>query len=145
MINLHAIVNPIIAILHPNESIILYIAAGQVNEHGMVRPLFAAPLKAEAQIQSLTSQDLQNDAGMPKNEIGYKAYIFSAPDDKDKPASIIRAHERGGDIVRRADGTWWKATAMPEDFSKSGWVCLTLTEQIKAPDFSANDWWDGEN
>ena len=137
MINLRAIVNPATAVLHPNESITFYLSVGQTTDRTCTKPVFAAPLSVQAQIQSLTSQDMQLDAGVPKSEIGCKAYLFSAQDSQGKPAGIIRALGRGGDVIRRADGSWWKTTALPEDFSASGWVCVHITEQIKAPDFSA--------
>lgn len=143
MLNLHAIANPAIAALHPNETITFYLSDGQITTREGTKPLFAAPLTVQAQIQSLTSEDLQNDSGLPRSDIGYKAYLFSAQGSAGKPASIIRALGRGGDVIQRADGTWWKTTALPEDFSASGWVCVTLTEQVKAPDFSACDWWVG--
>jgi hypothetical protein len=141
MINLHAIVSPLIAALHPNEEISFYLASGQVTDRAGTKALFEPPLTVRAQIQSLTAQDLQNDAGVPKSEIGYKAYLFSAADSRGKPASIIRALGRGGDVFQRADGTWWKTTALPEDFSASGWVCVNITEQIIEPDFTACPWW----
>jgi hypothetical protein len=141
MLNLHAIANSLISTLHPNEEIILYRSSGQVTDRTGTRPLFDAPLTVQAQIQSLTAQDLRNEAGLPQSEIGYKAYLFSAADSRGKPASILRAMGRGGDVIRRADGTWWKTTALPEDFSASGWVCVHITAQIAPPDFSANDWW----
>ena len=142
MLKLHAIVNPIIAGLHPNETVQYYRSSGQMTTRDGTKPLFDAPVSVEAQIQSLTAEDLQNDSGLPKNEIGYKAYLFSATDNQGKPASLIRALARGGDVFQREDGTWWKVTALPEDFSKSGWVCVNITELVKAPDFSANEWFE---
>ena len=50
------------------------------------------------------------------------------------PSGIRRPDGRGGDMIRRADGTWWLVTEVSEDFSKAGWISVVITLQVEAPD-----------
>jgi hypothetical protein len=93
-----------------------------------------------ARIQSLTDEQLYHAGNTGQNEISRTCYLFSAPSTAEKPASIIRPLARTGDMLQRADGTWWLTTSLKEDFSSSGWVNIGITLQVNPPDFSACAW-----
>lgn len=138
MMNLHAIVHTAVTALHPAETVTLYQATGQTNTLGRVTPAYAGPQTVQAQIQSLSAEDLAHGQEASRTAIDRKAYLF-APDAALPPAGIVRPLARGGDMLERADGTWWLITGMIEDFTASGWVCVSMTQQVDAPHLEASD------
>ena len=132
MLNLHNLVRTAVTALHPDEAVTLYQATGQTNTLGRLAPTYAAPHKVQAQIQSLSAEDLAHGQEASRTEIARKAYLF-APDAALPPAGIVRPLARSGDMLQRADGTWWLITGIMEDFTASGWVCVSMTQQIDAP------------
>ena len=132
MLNLHAIVRRPITMLHPDETVVWYRSTGQMNVLGRIKPSYAEGIVLQAQIQTLSPDELQQREDASKTEIHVKAYLMaqeSAP-----PAGIIRIEARNGDFIRRADGTWWLITSVLEEFAKSGWESVGLVQQIKDPD-----------
>ena len=135
MLNLHAIVRGAVSALHPDETVILRQSIGQKNVKGRIAPVYAPALTVRAQIQTLSADNLTQAQSVNLTEIDRKAYLY-APDAGRPPAGIIRPLARGGDMLRRADGSWWLVTAELEDFTASGWVCVGITEQLEGPDLS---------
>lgn len=143
-LNLHALVRPMIAAVHPEETVTLYQAHGQTNVAGKITPLYAAPRPVQAQVQNVGDAALAHADRVGQNDITRHMYLFATPGDA--PAGVVRPLARGGDMIQRgpaAGGTWWLVTAVPEDFAQVGWVCVRVTLQVKAPDFSASEWWEG--
>ena len=91
-----------------------------------------------AQIQSLGQNDLAQAEQTSNTRVDRKAYLY-APNPALPPQGIVRPLARNGDMLQRADGTWWLVTAMIEDFTASGWVCVGITQQVRGPDLSASD------
>ena len=141
MMNLHAIVRNTITALHPDETVTLYQSLGQVNVLGRVKPSYAEGVVVQAQIQTLSADELAQREDASKTEIHAKAYLMA--DEAYPPAGIIRKFARNGDFIRREDGTWWLITSVLEEFAKSGWVSVGMVQQIKEPDFSGSDWYAG--
>lgn len=133
-INLHQIVRSVIPTLHPDETVLLVQSTGSVNVRGRVTPQYAPVVAVGAQIQSLGNDDLQAMESEARTKISRKAYLFSTTPNEIIPQGIIRTLKRGGDLLWRPDGSWWLVSAMMEDFSGSGWVCVQLTEQIEVPE-----------
>ena len=132
MINLHAIVRPAINALHPDMTVALYHSIGQTNQLGRIKALYAPGQLVLAQVQTLTVDDLQQREDTSKTGLDAKAYLFS--DEKLPPAGIVRLFARNGDFIRMQDGTWWLIVSVIEDFTRSGWICVGLSMQVKAPD-----------
>ena len=132
MMNLHAIVRGAVTALHPDEAVTLYQSTGQTNELGRVIPTYAEPLAVQAQIQNLSADELAQQEEASRTSQTRKAYLF-APSPALPPAGIIRPLGRNGDFIQRADGTWWLVTALAEDFTASGWVCVNITQQVEPP------------
>lgn len=133
-INLHSIVKSAITAVHPDESVTLYRSQGMTNVKGEIKTSYAAGSLVKAQIQSLSDDKLFHSGRTGQNSTTRKAYLFAENSTAEKPAPVIRPISRTGDMVKRADGTWWLVDSMFEDFSASGWVCVGLVLQTKAPE-----------
>ena len=143
MLNLHAIVRTPITALHPDETVTLYRSVGQSNVLGRIKPAYAEGVTIQAQIQTLSADELQQREDVSKTELHAKMYLNAT--EQDPVAGIIRLLLRNGDYIQRADGTWWLVTSVLEDYVKSGWQCLGIVMQLKAPDFSGSDWYGEGN
>lgn len=133
MMNLHSIARGAIVALHPEESVTLYQSSGQTNNQGVISPTYEAAQTVQAQIQSLSTDELANVENVAQTGQVRKAYLFGPPVTSLIPQGIVRPLARSGDMIQRADGTWWLVTGMMEDFSASGWVCVQITQQVDAP------------
>lgn len=141
--NLHHLVRNAIPSVHPDETITLYASSGQVNDRGRVTPIYAAPVRVKAQIQSESDSTLNHAGRMSLNTETKKAWFYGTPGQF--PAGIVRPLSKNGDMVKREDGTWWLVTGVLEDFSSVGWVSVRLVLQVKEPDFSASAWFTETN
>ena len=143
-LNLHAIVRNAVSVLQPEEDVLLVQSSGNTNERGVIVPAYAEAASVCARIQSAANDDLKAMEETPRTEISRKAYLFSATPSGLVPAGIIRPLTRGGDLLRRADKTWWLVTAVMEDFSASGWVSVGITLQEEVPEEAARraEEWD---
>lgn len=139
MINLHAIVRAPITYLHPDETVTLYQSTGQTNILGRIKPSYSEGIALQAQIQTLSADELAQREDTSKTEIHAKAYLNA--NEAQPPAGIIRILARNGDFIRRADGTWWLITSILEEFAKSGWESVGIVQQLQAPDFSGSSWY----
>lgn len=138
MLNLHSIARSAIVALHPEEAVTLYQASGQTNNQGVISPTYEAAQAVQAQIQSLSTDELANVENVAQTGQVRKAYLFGPPATSLIPQGIVRPLARSGDMIQRADGTWWLVTGMMEDFSASGWVCVQITQQVEAPQGGTN-------
>ena len=143
MLNLHSIVRAPITALHPDETVTWYRSIGQTNTLGRIKSAYAEGVALQAQIQTLSPDELQQREDTSKTEIHVKAYLMAQ--EANPPAGIIRIDARNGDLIQRADGTWWLITSVLEEFAKSGWESVGMVQQIKAPDFSGSAWYAGGN
>lgn len=132
-VNLHQVVRGAIPVLHPDETVLLIQSKGQKNVRGKVSPIYADAVSVKAQIQSMGNDDLRAMNDTWRVEHQRKAYLFSETPAGVIPQTIVRTLERGGDFLRRADGSWWLVTGMMEDFSGSGWVSVRIIEQVTVP------------
>lgn len=134
MINLHHIVRSVIPVLHPDEKIYLILSKGMSNNRGVVSPVYEEPLPVGAQIQSYTTDDLIALNEEMRKENLRKAYLYSDTPQGLVPEGILRSLSRGGDLIYRKNNTWWLIKGMMEDFSASGWVSVSIVQQITVDD-----------
>lgn len=134
MMNLHDIVRPVIPILHPDENVVLVQSTGKTNIRGIVTPTWATPETVEAQIQSLGADELQAQTDVSVAGEQRKCWLYSDTAAHLTPDGIVRPLARGGDLIRRADGSWWYVAGLQEDFTASGWVSVHIAQQITVPD-----------
>lgn len=137
MMNLHALARGAVTALHPDETVTLRQSVGQQNVRGRITPVYAPAQVVQAQIQSLGQNDLAQAEQTSSTKVDRKAYLF-APNPSLPPQGMVRPLARNGDMLRRADGAWWLVTAMIEDFTASGWVCVGVTQQVDGPDLSVS-------
>ena len=131
-LNLHKIVRGAITTLHPDETVTIYRGVGQQNVRGEITPEYEI-FTAQAQIQSLSDEKLFHSGLTGQNNIARTFYMHSAESTIEKPSGVIRPLSRPGDMIQRADGTWWLVTTVKEDFSASGWVNVGAEMQVKPP------------
>ena len=108
--NLHHIVRGIIQTVHKDEPCYLIQAIGQSNVKGIVTPKYQKPFKILAQIQPAGSDTLQMLETFNVGGESMQAFLYSNP--ALPVASVNRLPlTRGGDIVKRKDGTFWIVNA----------------------------------
>lgn len=132
-INLHAIVRGAVTSLHPDEAMTLYRSTGQQNVRGEACPTYAAPVTVMGQVQSERPDTLEPSRDANAVSRTRRCYLYGGEDTGFVPRTLTRAFATGGDILQRADGTWWLVVGMLEDFSASGWVCVRIEAQLKFP------------
>lgn len=134
-INLHNLVRTSVNAIHADEVVSVYHSAGQVNVKGELIPAYWPPVEAIAQIQSEAPETLAQAAQISDTESARRFYLES----KDKtPAGIVRFWARGGDLIKRADGSYWLITALTEDFRAAGWVSVRAVLQVEGEGFAPN-------
>lgn len=133
-INLHDIVHGAIGTLHPHEDITLYQSKGSQNNKGTIQPVFFNAGVVDAQIQSEGADTLEPMRESNATSQVRKCYLYSVTTADVVPQGLVRVDKRGGDFIQREDGSWWLVVAMLEDFSRSGWVCVRVQQQLKLPE-----------
>lgn len=132
--NLHAIARAAITAIHPDEQVTIHRSLGQdVDDEGRVIPLYEEAL-AMAQVQSLSDEKLYHSGLAGQSETNRTFYLRAEANPLLKPYGVLRPLARGGDIIKRADGTSWLVNTVKEDFSDVGWVNVGATLQVKGPD-----------
>jgi hypothetical protein len=140
VINLHGIVRGAINAIHPDIQATLYRSAGMtLSASGESIPAYDETGEAvKAQTQSESASALYHADRVGMENVSRKMYLFSGAALSDRVASIVRPVGRTGDLLKLDDGTWWLITAVTEDFSRSGWVSVRVTLQVKPPAFAVN-------
>ncbi len=139
MMNLHAIVNPVIAQLHPNVGGTLYRSTGQVNVMGDIKQTYAPGESIQIQFQSEGPTVLNHVNKIGQEEVTRKLYLFSSDTMANRVAGIVRPETRNGDMIQIDAGagwyagTWWLVLGPVEDFSHAGWQCVRATMQVIPP------------
>jgi hypothetical protein len=129
--NLHVVANKLISRIHPNETCLLRRASGMSNDKGRMVPTFEPGVEVEAQIQSESADELAHQMeNVGSIEETRKAFLYASP----AAGPVSRPLAKGGDMLRRPDGTWWLVTAMMEDFTNAGWVLVRITLQVEGPE-----------
>lgn len=128
--NLHTIVGPVIAAINPSVPVTLSISNGTytTNPDFSKTPNYTIVTNAQAQIQSLTFRDLKQIEGL--NIQGTARAIYLQGDIE----GMVRATNKGGDLITMPDGTVWLVNMVlenwnPPDGSSSGWVKVAAVLQ----------------
>jgi hypothetical protein len=126
--NLNNIVSEAIAVIHPKEPIELYLCTGRsISEDGAATPSYAEPISLMSQIQDADVSELRHEELTGVSSSQLDIWIDGTA------KGIDRITGTGGDMLR-ARGRWWLVTAMTNDFSNVGWVCLRVTMQLTEPE-----------
>lgn len=139
--NLHKIANAAIITVHPNETITIYKSDGQENVYGIIKPKYLAPEVLEAQVQDQTDTGLVLADAI--TQTGHSKLFYVNKYSKDNalvPFAQIRQQGRSGDIIKRADGTFWHVTSVVEEFDLH--IVLKAELLTQEPDFSGQEWYE---
>lgn len=130
--NLHKIVYGAINSVNPHEAVTLWRCAGLVNQYGRVSVKYE-DFDIMAQVQAPSAADLKLNERLADARHVKRFYI-------DAPASTInRFEETAGDIIERADGSYWLIDSIKDDFSPAGWLCVICTLQHEPPEGIGGD------
>jgi hypothetical protein len=131
-LNLHEIVSGAIGSVNRHEEITLYRCKGFTNEKGKVKTSYEAST-LRAQIQRPNAADLELNERVARASQSIKAW-FNAPAD-----TINRVDQSTGDIIKRADGTYWLIVSIRESYAQEGWLSVLAIEQTKPPEGVESD------
>lgn len=125
--NLHAIVSGAIGAVNPHEEVTLYRCTGTTNTAGLVHVAYEQE-KVYAQVQAPSAADLKlfNNLADAKH---VKKFFINA-----SAYTINRFEETAGDLIKRADGSFWLIDMIRDDFSPAGWLCVIATLQHDPPE-----------
>ena len=118
--NLHNIVRGVISSINADESIKLYTFVEQENVKGKLTAVYTVSDRI-AQVQAPSASDIKLYDKMAEAEHRIKVYLN-------------RVKQSAGDMIQRADGTYWLIVGTVDDFSKEGWLCCMCILQTKAPE-----------
>lgn len=86
--------------------------------------LYAAPVVLPCQIQAASGDDLKQLDAMNIQGQHRSVYLFGSW------AAVVRADQKGGDLIILPDSTIWLCTMSLEDWP--GWCKLAITRQLNA-------------
>lgn len=125
--NLHAIVSGAIGSVNHHEMVTIYRCTGLTNTAGVVSVTYT-PSDIMAQVQAPNAGDLKLFDNLADAKHVKKFYINASAH------TINRHEETAGDIIERADGSYWLIDAIRDDFSREGWLCCLATLQHEPPE-----------
>lgn len=125
--NLHAIVSGAIGSVNHHEMVTIYRCTGLTNTAGVVSVTYT-PQDIMAQVQAPNAGDLKLFDNLADAKHVKKFYINASAH------TINRHEETAGDIIERADGSYWLIDMIRDDFSPEGWLCVLGTLQHEPPE-----------
>ena len=125
--NLHAIVSGAIGSVNKHEMVTIYRCTGLTNNAGVVSVTYT-PSDIMAQVQAPNAGDLKLFDNRADAKPVKKFYINASAH------TINRHEETAGDIIERADGSYWLIDMIRDDFSPEGWLCVIGTLQHEPPE-----------
>jgi hypothetical protein len=131
-VNLHNIAAPYIATVKPLMLVTLQVSTGSVVQpDGSRAPGYADPIQVWADVQALTYQDMIREESDGLIIQGQKlSFILNG-----NIEGLIRAQNRGGDLITLPDGTVWQVSLVVEHWNEPGaeWTKLVATMQNVPP------------
>lgn len=119
--NLHGIVGNKISVVNPMQVVAVQLSTGYtINPDGSRTPTYAPTVSVPAQVQELTTRDLQHLDGL--NIQGSQRAIYFPG----TVSGVMRFAQTGGDLVTTPDGNVWLTTAVLENWPQWSKVSVTL-------------------
>lgn len=124
--NLSNIVGGYVAAVNPWVTATLTMSNGYATSADGTRvPAYLTPITVSAQVQSLTYNDLVQISGL--NIQGERRAIYLDGDWE----GVVRADNKGGDLITLQDGSNWLVAQVLENWSfQDGWVKVCVTRQM---------------
>lgn len=135
--NLHAIVSGAIGSVNHHEMVTIYRCTGVTNNAGVVSVTYT-PSDIMAQVQAPNAGDLRLFDNLADAKHVKKFYINASAH------TINRHEETAGDIIERADGSFWLIDMIRDDFSPEGWLCVLATLQHEPPEIVIDEGGDAD-
>lgn len=130
--NLHAIVSGAIGSVNHHEMVTIYRCNGTTNNAGVVSVTYT-PSDILAQVQAPNAGDLKLFDNLADAKHVKKFYLNASAH------TINRHEETAGDIIERADGSYWLIVMIRDDFSPEGWLCVLGTLQHEPPEIVTDE------
>lgn len=130
--NLHAIVSGAIGSVNHHEVVTIYRCNGTTNTAGVVSVTYT-PSDIMAQVQAPNAGDLKLFDNLADAKHVKKFYLNASAH------TINRHEETAGDIIERADGSFWLIDMIRDDFSPEGWLCVLGTLQHEPPEIVTDE------
>ena len=124
--NLNKLVSGIIGSVTPLEEVHIFRCTGQANNRGVVTPIYAPVVTIMSEVQSVSDEVLKLIDRVGMNSKTLHFYLNG------DWRGVFRPDGTGGDMIHARD-QWWLITAVPEDYSRAGWVCVRGTVQMTGP------------
>lgn len=123
--NLHSLVSPLIGIVNPPITVQIRRSTGYTrNPDGTRTPTYSDIATVKAQKQPLQYNDLMMTDGLNLQGERCKMYLQGDWD------GIVRADQKGGDIITCPDGSTWLVAVQAENWGdQSGWTAVICTRQ----------------
>lgn len=144
-LNLHSIVRSAINVNYQDQQFDIYRSLGQKNINSIVQAFYAPAEVVLGNFQSEGDSALDHADLAGQNTIIRKLYLYATDDRKTRPWSIYRPLARSGDFIVDKHGGYWLITAVLEDFSDAGWVCVRCTFQEENPELNILENSEGED
>jgi len=127
-LNLFGVVSAAVSTVNPREWVNIESSVGYVtNADGTRVPNTPTVTRILAQIQAAEYDALQQNSGINLSGQNLSAYI------EGNWMGVIRADQRDGDVIVRANGTRYLVIAVPENFQDlDGWTRVLMTRQLNA-------------
>ncbi len=123
--NLQAIVGPITAAVSPAVPMTVKVSQSYVtNADGSRAPSYAAPVTVQGYAQPLSYNDIVQADGLSIQGVRQKVYLQGAV------SGLVRASNKGGDLITFPDGTIWLVALVSEDWPD--WTSCIVTLQDNA-------------
>lgn len=107
--NLHGIVAGAVAAVNPLVSLVVRVSTGStVGADGTPTPTYANPVVVQGQVQPLQFRDIVQTDGLNLQGTRQSIYINGRID------GLIRADNKGGDLITDPDGNVWLVALMAE-------------------------------
>lgn len=128
--NLHAIVAGAISGVNPLVPVQVQVSIGKSTApDGTPTPQWLPPVTVPGQVQALTYADLRQLEGLNLAGMQRAIYLYGEVN------GIVRATNKGGDLITTPDGSVWLVNQVLEQWNDAGppsWckVAVTLQDQV---------------
>ena len=130
-LNLHHIVRGAINAVNSDLPCELYRMTGkqQRDEEGDTIPIFSGPASVKAQFQSLSQDMIRQYEMLEITNTTRRVYLYADKSPASRPWAQWRPLGRSGDVIKDNNGSIWTISAVIEDFTNEGWICVMATLQ----------------
>ena len=120
--NLHGMISGIVGNVNPSQTVVISPSNGYVTgSDGKRTPSYGPPITVMAQVQGLTEANVFQTQGLNIASEMRTVYLPGAWN------GVVRADQKGGDLMTLADGTHWLVVQVLEAFPD--WCKVAITRQ----------------